>query len=155
MQSSYEIFDSAIKQALKNYYNHSDYNDMYQECYMKILEVLENNTYDPVYNLYGYAYIIARNTISSYRYHSDKLTTLVAGDLPEIVPIDSGIDVETSAFIVEVIDVVFNKYQNVLPDGYKKEDLVNLLYGGLPDTLLFTVVKGDLVWTLMDSIQGC
>lgn len=148
MESSFDIFDSAIKQALKNYYTNQDYDDMYQECYMKILEVLKNNTYDPVYNLYGYAYTIARNTISSFRYHSDKLTTLVEGDLPEILQVNSGVDLSEDYNIKDSAEQACIKYKNVLPDGFTVEDALNLLYNEDPTKLVLIVLKGEILWML-------
>ena len=149
MTSSYEIFDSAIKQALRHYYNHRNYEDMYQECYMKILEVLENNTYNPIYNLYGYAYTIARNTISSYRYHDEKLTTLVAGDLVDILPIESGDAIDSDLYLNEALTTILNRYKNILPKGFSIKDLLKLLYSeDEPLGLTLTVVKGDLIWEI-------
>ena len=65
--SSFDIFDKAIKQVIKKYSGREFYNDLYQECYMKILEMLKNNPYEPIHNLYGYAYRIS--TTIFYIFH--------------------------------------------------------------------------------------
>lgn len=149
MESSFEIFDAAIRQALKKYYNHTHYDDMYQECYLKILEVLSNNTYDPVYNLYGYAYTIARNTISSYRYHNEKLTTLAEDDLVAVWDPPSGEDISSNIYIKEAAEEVLNRFKSLLPDNFTAQNIIDLLSTESdPDSLVLTVVKGDYVWTL-------
>lgn len=148
MQSSYEIFDSAIKQALKKFYNDPRYEDLYQECYMKILEVLSTSTYDPVYNLYGYAYKIARNAISSYLYHNEKLTTLVDDDLPQVWDKPSDANPESDLFIKDTAIEILNRYKNLLPANFTYQDVINLL--GYEDStdLILVVVKGDYAWSL-------
>lgn len=150
MESSYEIFDSAIRQALSKYWDNPNYDDMYQECYMKILDVLSNNTYDPVYNLYGYAYTIARNAISSFRYHQEKLTTLVEDDLTEVLNPESPSDMrDATIYLDEAVDKVFTRYKNILLPDYKKSKLYDILYDeDEPSSLLLTVVKGELIWEL-------
>lgn len=145
-ESSYEIFDSAIKQALRKYWNYPAYDDLYQECYMKILDVLKNNTYDPVFNLYGYAYSIARNTISTYLYHAKKLVTLDQEEFPE-VPTQE--DFESSLVLEETLVQILNKYKNILPNDCTTEDLQKLLFSDeQPTSLLFQVIKGDIIWSL-------
>lgn len=148
MQSSYEIFDAAIKQALKKFYNDPRYEDLYQECYMKILEVLNTSTYDPVYNLYGYAYKIARNAISSYIYHNEKLVTLVEDDLPQIWDKPSDSNPESDLFIKETALDILNKYSNVLPSTFTYKDVIDLLGYEDSSNLVLVVVKGDFAWTL-------
>lgn len=145
IESSYEIFDSAIRQALKNYWNIGCYEDLYQECYMKILDVLKNNTYEPVYNLYGYAYKIARNTISTYMYHEKKTTTLASEDFPDI-PVNAEFDLDL--LIEEAIIQILDQYKTVLPEGYNKEDMLKLLHSEDPSSLVLTVVKGELLWKI-------
>ena len=144
IESSYEIFDSAIKQALKNYWNIGCYDDLYQECYMKILDVLKNNTYEPVYNLYGYAYKIARNAISTYMYHEKKITTLATDEFPEI-PVDEDFDLDI--FIDEACIQLLDQYKTVLPSDFTSKDIKELLHKD-PETLTLTVVKGELIWMI-------
>lgn len=145
LESSYEIFDSAIRQALKNYWGMECYEDLYQECYMKILDVLKNNTYEPVLNLYGYAYKIARNAISTYMYHENKLTTLASEDFPDI-PVRE--DFDSSLIMDEIITQALNKYRNSLPTGFTKQDAMDLLLSDNPKTLSLTVLKGEILWNL-------
>lgn len=145
LESSYEIFDSAIRQALKNYWNIECYDDLYQECYMKILDVLKNNTYEPVYNLYGYAYKIARNTVSTYMYHEKKTTTLASEEFPEI---PSNEDFELNILIEEAVTQILDQYKTVLPEGFTKDDMIKLLHSDDPSSLVLTVVKGELIWKL-------
>lgn len=116
---------------------------------MKILEVLKDNTYDPVYNLYGYAYTIARNAISSFRYHQEKLTTIVEDDLVEVFNPAAGSDItEADIYLNEALNVVFERYKNLLKPKYKVEDLVDILYEEDSPNIVLTVVKGDLIWEL-------
>lgn len=145
IESSYEIFDSAIRQALKNYWNIGCYEDLYQECYMKILDVLKNNTYEPVYNLYGYAYKIARNTISTYMYHEKKTTTLVSEEFPEI---PSNAEFELDLLIEEAIIQILDQYKTVLPEEFGMNEMLDLLHSEDPSSLVLTVVKGELLWKL-------
>lgn len=152
MESSYEIFDSAIKQVLRKYWNHPLYDDLYQECYMKILDVLNNNTYDPVYNLYGYAYSIARNAVSSYLYHSNKLTTLSTDDLPQVVSLPTNDQTDFSSILQESIIHVMNKYKNILPKDFTVNDAINLLYTQDPDNITLIVLKGSILWYISKGI---
>lgn len=145
LESSYEIFDAAIKQVLKKYWNIQCYDDLYQECYMKILHVLKYNTYEPVFNLYGYAYKIARNAVSTYLYHDSKLTTLVSEDFPDI-PTTSDFDLNLT--LDDAATYVMAQYQNVIPQGFTKEDLLKLLDEPNPTDLLHTVLKGELIWRI-------
>lgn len=150
-ESSYEIFDAAIKQAIKKYWNMEYYEDLYQECYMKILDVLQNNTYEPVFNLYGYAYKIARNTVSTFVYHQKKLVTLTTDEFPDI-PVQE--DFEFNLILDEAFTQILNKYKDTLPKDFSKKDLHDLLVNDEPSSLLFTVIKGDLIWTL-ESYHRC
>lgn len=150
-ESSFDIFDKAIRHALKNYWNHSHYDDMYQECYMKILDVLKNNTYEPIYNLYGYAYTISRNTISTYMYHHKKDPTPMSDDyFPEI---PENLDFTANAVLDEVLEEIITKYKRSLPEDFTKDDLMNLLYTDDISDLTLTVVKGDLIWTLVSYLS--
>lgn len=145
-ESSFEIFDSAIKQALRNYWNYQDWEDLYQECYMKILDVLANNTYEPVFNLYGYAYKIARNTISTYMYHAKKLTTLANEEFPEV---PTNADFDGGIILENALTQTLDKFSNVLPKDFTRVNLLNLLVDDVdPNDLLMTVVKGDLIWNI-------
>lgn len=155
MHSAHDIFDSAIRQALRKYYGHRDYEDMYQECYMKILSVLEKHTYDPVYNLYGYAYSISRNAINMYLYHSDKLTTLREGDLVDIVPLNvSGECVTYEVELLLMAEFILDKYKGVLPEGFNIDDMMSLIYGEEPSCIVLSAVKGDFIWHLLsDNIK--
>ena len=152
MESSYEIFDAAIKQVLRKYWNHPLYDDLYQECYMKILDVLNNNTYDPVYNLYGYAYSIARNAVSSYLYHSNKLTTLSTGDLPQVGSLRANDQTDFSSILQESIIHVMNKYKNILPKDFTVNDAIKLLYTQDPDNITLIVLKGSILWYISKGI---
>lgn len=152
MESSYEIFDAAIKQVLRKYWNHPLYDDLYQECYMKILDVLNNNTYDPVYNLYGYAYSIARNAVSSYLYHSNKLTTLSTDDLPQVVSLPTNDQNDFSSILQESIIHVMSKYKNILPKDFTVNDALNLLYTQDPDNITLIVLKGSILWYISKGI---
>lgn len=152
MESSYEIFDAAIKQVLRKYWNHPLYDDLYQECYMKILDVLNNNTYDPVYNLYGYAYSIARNAVSSYLYHSNKLTTLSTDDLPQVVSLPTNDQNDFSSILQESIIHVMSKYKNILPKDFTVNDAINLLYTQDPDNITLIVLKGSILWYISKGI---
>lgn len=143
IESSYEIFDAAIRQALKNYWNIGCYEDLYQECYMKILDVLKNNTYEPVFNLYGYAYKIARNAISTYMYHEKKLTTLAVDEFPDV---PDYADFDTSLILEEAIDSVLDQYRSTLPEGFGREDAMKLLMEDDPPSLSLTVIKGEILW---------
>lgn len=145
IESSYEIFDSAIRQALKNYWNINCYDDLYQECYMKILDVLKNNTYEPIFNLYGYAYKIARNTISTYMYHEKKITTLANEEFPDI-PSHAEFDIDL--LIEEACLQILDQYKTVLPKDFTLNDMIDLLHKEDPPSLTLTVVKGELIWKL-------
>lgn len=144
-ESSYEIFDAAIKQAIKKYWNMSYYDDLYQECYMKILDVLQNSTYEPVYNLYGYAYKIARNAVSTYVYHEKKIVTLTTEDFPDVPDNE---DFELSLVLEEAISQILDQYKDLLPKDFTAQNLLDLLEDESPHSLLLTVVKGELIWAL-------
>ena len=148
LTSSYDIFNGAITQALRKYWGHPEYEDMYQECYMKILDVLHNNTYDPVYNLFGYAYTIARNTISSYMYHYSKDTTLAEDDLTAIWDIPAPIDISSEVHIKEALELTLSQFKNVLPKDFNEEKLLDLVYKEDPTDLPLLLAKGALIWTL-------
>ena len=113
---------------------------------MKILDVLANNTYDPVLNLYGYAYRIARNAISTYLYHDKKLVTLTNEEFPDI---PSHSDFDSNLLLEDALEQTLHQFKTSLPKEFTKQDLLNLLFDDKdPDSLLLTVVKGDLIWRL-------
>ena len=144
---SFEIFDSAIKRALYKFRDMNCYEDMYQECYMKILDILHNNPYDPIYNLYGYAYSIARNTITQYLYHYKKLVP-VEDELLE-VQLTTDIDFESSLFIEECIYLLMKQYKDVLGD--RTLDYIMGLLSSETTNLIDTVIKGELLWMISNN----
>lgn len=150
--SSYEIFDKAIKMVIKKYQGRPFYEDLYQDCYMKILEVLHNNEYEPILNLFGYAYRIARNQVSYYLYHKNKLTTvkddsLFEGILSNDDPV--GFDYELEELALEVIE----QFNNVLVADFSPEDLYQLVQTDDADIphLKHRVIKGEFLWRLSRS----
>lgn len=149
-ESSYEIFDAAIRQALKKFWNISCYDDLYQECYCKILDVLKNNTYEPIFNLYGYAYKIARNAISTYLYHEKKIVTLSQEEFPEI-PVSA--DMDCQVLLEEAADYLLERYATSIPEGLTQKDIIKLLDDPDPSSLVLTVIKGELIWYIANSIK--
>lgn len=142
--SSYVIFDSAIKRVIYKFRDMNCYDDLYQECYMKILDVLQNNTYDPVYNLYGYAYSIARNAVSSYLYHDKKLIAIE--DEVILQQSDSSVDLNFNLYLEDIVNEVYEQYKNILGTR-DKSYIVNLLSVDV-NSLLDSVLKGELIWKL-------
>lgn len=142
--SSFDIFDSAINKVLFKYKDMSCYEDLYQECYCKILDVLQNSTYDPIYNLYGYAYSIARNTVTQYLYHWKKLVPtddeVISAQLDDIV------DYELDIFIEQCVRDLMVQYRDVLGD--RTFDYIRGLLYEEDSDLVDTVLKGELVWML-------
>lgn len=144
MGGSFAIFDSAIKRVIYKYRDMNCYEDLYQECYMKILDVLQNNTYDPVYNLYGYAYSIARNAVSSYLYHSKKLIPIE--DEIIVQQSDSSVDLDFNLYLEDIVNDIYSQYKNILGDR-DKTYILNLLSVDV-NSLLDSVLKGELIWKL-------
>lgn len=142
--SSFVIFDSAIKRVIYKFRDMNCYEDLYQECYMKILDVLQNNTYDPVFNLYGYAYSIARNAVSSYLYHDKKLIAIE--DEIIVQQSDTSIDLNFNLYLEDIVTEVYDQYSNVL--GTKGKDYVRNLLSVDVNSLLDSVLKGELIWKL-------
>lgn len=142
--SSFVIFDSAIKRVIYKFRDMNCYEDLYQECYMKILDVLQNNTYDPVFNLYGYAYSIARNAVSSYLYHDKKLVAV--DDEVIIQQSDTSIDLNFNLYLDDIVTEVYNQYRNVL--GTKDKNYIRNLLSVDVNSLLDSVLKGELIWKL-------
>jgi DNA-directed RNA polymerase specialized sigma24 family protein len=142
--SSFSIFDSAIKRVIFRYRDMGCYDDLYQECYMKILDVLQNNTYDPVYNLYGYAYSIARNAVSSFLYHNKKLVAI--DDEIIVQQSDSSVDLDFNLYLDEAVDSVYLQYENIL--GFRDRTYIRNLLSVDVNSLLDSVLKGELIWKL-------
>lgn len=142
--SSFDIFDSAIKRVIYKYRDMGCYEDLYQECYMKILDVLQNNTYDPVYNLYGYAYSIARNAVSSYLYHSKKLVAI--DDEIILQQSDSSVDLNFNLYLDDIVTEVYMQYSNIL--GNKGKEYIKGLLEIDVNSLLDSILKGELIWKL-------
>ena len=142
--SSYDIFDSAINKAIYKYRDMNCYEDIYQECYCKILDVLKNNTYDPIYNLYGYAYSIARNTATQYIYHHKKLVPVEDEVLN--AQLDDNIDFELDIFIEQCINDLMIQYKDVLGD--RTLEYIKFLLHTEVSNLVDTVLKGELIWML-------
>lgn len=147
--SSYEIFDKAIKMVIRKYKGRPFYDDLYQDCYLKILEVLKNNPYEPILNLFGYAYRIARNQVSYYLYHKKKLTTVKDDSLFEnILATDTNIELDYE--LKEMAAEVVFQFSNVLEDNFSEDDLLELLHKDESDIpkLKHRILKGAFLWRL-------
>lgn len=145
--SSYEIFDRAIKMVIKKYQGRPFYEDLYQDCYMKILEVLKNNSYEPILNLFGYAYKIARNQVSYYLYHKNKLTTVKDDALFENT-LYTDERIEFNCEMLEIASEVIKQFSNVLDAGFMEDDLLELIHkddSEIPQ-LKYRIVKGEFLW---------
>lgn len=145
--SSYEIFDKAIKMVIKKYKGRPFYDDLFQECYLKILEVLKNNSYEPILNLFGYAYRIARNQVTQYLYHKNKLTTLKDDALfDSIVSEDDSL--EFNCELEELAEDVIKQFSNVLTPDFSTQDLFQLIYKKDSEIshLKYRIIKGEFLW---------
>ena len=145
--SSYEIFDKAIKMVIKKYSGRPFYDDLYQDCYMKILEVLKNNSYEPILNLFGYAYRIARNQVTHYLYHKNKLTTLKDDALFDSISSNDD-PMEFNCELEEIALDVIEQFSNVLTPEFTPNDLLKLIY--MKDSeishLKYRIIKGEFLW---------
>ena len=155
--SSFDIFDKAIKQVIKKYSGREFYNDLYQECYMKILEMLKNNPYEPIHNLYGYAYRISRNQVTYYLYHNKKLVTVKEEDYSMFEAItDVGeMRPDTSVIMDELATNIIKRFNNVLPEDFDVDALMNIVYTDDRniDDLKYRVIKGAFLWDVEDSLK--
>jgi RNA polymerase sigma factor (sigma-70 family) len=145
--SSYEIFDEAIRKVIKKYSGRPFYDDLYQECYMKILEVLKNNSYEPILNLFGYAYRIARNQVSYYLYHKKKITTVKDDSIFELTLFeDKRIDFDYE--MAEIAKEVISQFKNVIDEPFTEEDLLDLVYKDDSEIqkLKYRIIKGEFLW---------
>ena len=151
-ESSFDIIDKAIKSIIFKYRYKDFYWDLYQECYCKVLEMLKNNTYNPIMNLYGYAYTISRNQTTYYMYHNhnaNRITTLKDDNLFNLV--ESSEELTTSKIeFIELAEEVIGQYWNVLDKTFMPEDLLNLLYKDDSEIseLKYRILKGELLWKI-------
>jgi len=151
-ESSFDIIDKAIKSVIFKYKNRDFYNDLYQECYCKILEMLKNSMYNPIMNLYGYAYTISRNQVTYYMYHNhnvNRITTLKEDRLFDSIESSEELLVNNIEFI-DFADEIINQYSNVIDNEFKSEDLLNLLYKEDSEIaeLKYRILKGELLWKI-------
>jgi len=145
--SSYEIFDKAIKMVIAKYRGRPFYDDLYQECYTKILEVLRNNQYEPILNLFGYAYRIARNQVSYYLYHKKKLTTIKDEVVFENIT-SNDYDTDFSSELLELAAEILKQFENVLEVDFTEDDLLELIHKDDNDIpqLKYRIIKGEFLW---------
>lgn len=150
--SSFDIIDKAIKSIIFKYKGKDFYEDLYQECYCKVLEMLKNNAYNPIMNLYGYAYTISRNQLTYYMYHNhnvNKVTTLKDDKLFDSIESSEELVVSNISFI-EFAEEIINQYSNVLDSNFTADMLLNLLYkddSEIPE-LKHRILKGELLWKI-------
>lgn len=147
--SSYEIFDKAIKMVIRKYKGRPFYDDLYQDCYAKILEVLKENKYEPILNLFGYAYRIARNQVTSYLYHKKKLTTIKDDIIFEnIISDDYSLDFNSE--MMELAAEVIKQFSNLLEVDFTEEDLLELIHKDDTDIpkLKYRIIKGEFLWRI-------
>jgi RNA polymerase sigma factor (sigma-70 family) len=145
--SSYEIFDKAIKMVIAKYRGRPFYDDLYQDAYCKIMEVLKNNQYEPILNLFGYAYRIARNQVSYYMYHKKKLTTIKDDMIFEnIIADDYAMDFTPE--LMELASEIIKQFDNVLEVDFTEEDLLELIHKDDADisSLKYRIIKGEFLW---------
>lgn len=158
MENSYEIFDSAIRQLLSHYTFSEDlYLDIYQDCYCAILDILKHNTYDPVMNLYGYAYCIARNQLTKFLYHKNKLVTLASEENEAIfsaIP-DNNIQFESDLEINNLAENVLLRFNHLFNTNITPAELLILIKTPDKDIVSqkLSLLKGDFLWRLTQSIQ--
>lgn len=147
--SSYEIFDKAIKMVIRKYQGRPFYDDLYQDCYCKILEVLKNNQYEPILNLFGYAYKIARNQVSYYLYHKKKLTTIKDDIIFENI-ISDDYTLEFNSEMLELATEVLKQFSNVLEIDFCEDDLLELIHKDDADIplLKYRIIKGEFLWRI-------
>lgn len=147
--SSYEIFDKAIKMVISKYKGRPFYDDLYQECYLKILEVLKNNEYEPILNLFGYAYRISRNQVTSYLYHKKKLTT-VKDEIVFDGIVSDDYSVEFSCEMLELASEVVKQFNNVLEIDFDENDMIDLIHKDDNDIPLLRhrIIKGEYLWRI-------
>lgn len=146
-ESSYEIFDKAIKMVIKKYKGRPFYDDLFQECYLKILEVLKNNSYEPILNLFGYAYKIARNQVSYYLYHRKKLTTVKDDSIFELTLYENT-RVDFDYEMREIAKEVIAQFKNVIDEPFNEENLLDLIYqdDSQIHKLKYRIIKGEFLW---------
>lgn len=145
--SSYEIFDKAIRMVIAKYRGRPFYDDLYQECYAKILEVLRNNQYEPILNLFGYAYRIARNQVSYYLYHKKKLTTIKDEVVFENIT-SNDYATDFSSELLELAAEILKQFENVLEVDFTEDDLLELIHKDDNDIpqLKYRIIKGEFLW---------
>lgn len=153
MENSYDIFDSAIRQLLSHYTLSEDlYQDLYQDCYCAILDVLKHNTYDPVMNLYGYAYCIARNQFTKFMYHHKKLVTLADEEDEGIFTAikDTSVQFEADFEITNLAEELLKRYNHFFNSNLTPDYLLKLVR--TPDQEITTqrlkLLKGDFLWKI-------
>ena len=145
--SSYEIFDKAIRMVIAKYKGRNFYEDLYQDCYTKILEVLRDNEYEPILNLFGYAYRIARNQVTYYLYHKKKLTTVKDEIIFEGIQSDD-YSSEFTAELNELAAEVIKQFSNVLEPEFSEINLLTLIHtddNDIPE-LKHRIIKGEFLW---------
>ena len=145
--SSYEIFDKAIRMVIAKYKGRNFYEDLYQDCYTKILEVLRDNEYEPILNLFGYAYRIARNQVTYYLYHKKKLTTVKDEIIFEGIQSDD-YSSEFTAELNELAAEVIKQFSNVLEPEFSEANLLTLIHtddNDIPE-LRHRIIKGEFLW---------
>ena len=150
--SSYEIFDKAIKMVIKKYKGRPFYDDLYQDCYCKILEILKDNEYEPILNLFGYAYKIARNQVTYYLYHKKKLTT-VKDDIIFDGIVSDDYSIEFTAELADLATEVISQFSNVLEVDFDEKQLLKLIHEHDNDIplLKYRIIKGEFLWRISRS----
>lgn len=150
--SSFDIIDKAIKSIIFKYKGKDFYDDLYQECYCKVLEMLKNNAYNPIMNLYGYAYTISRNQTTYYMYHNhntERVTTLKEDSAFDSIESSEELTTHNLDFI-EFAEEIITQYSNVIDSTFDANDLLNLLYkddSEIPE-LKYRILKGELLWKI-------
>lgn len=151
-ESSFDIIDKAIKSVIFKYKGKDFYDDLYQECYCKVLEMLKTNMYNPILNLYGYAYTISRNQTTYYMYHNhniNRITTVRDDSIFGLV--ESQEEIDTSNIeLVEFAEEILKQYWNVLDPLFATDDLLGLLYKDDSEIneLKYRIIKGELLWKI-------
>lgn len=150
--SSFDIINKAIKSIIFKYKNKDFYDDLYQECYCKVLEMLKNSAYNPIMNLYGYAYTISRNQVTYYMYHNhniNKVTTLKDDTLFDSIKSSEELIISNIEYI-DFADEIIKQYSNVIDKKFTPEDLLALLYkeDNEISELKYRILKGELLWKI-------